>query len=247
MMVSLRARALASALGSMLAVACGSDPVAPKPVATPAAVRAAYGLLPGSCWRYRYSLAGSTLYANITATGPDTNIVAGKTVYLLRYQLDAGGLPTEDYFDTETAPEVRLLRHIEGSSGSTRINKRYEMDPKPLFASFKVDAMKKAILMVGDRFTTDAKPTDLPAEQHVWSVLTSTTVPTAAPFGRRPAYRLNYTLGGTASARYDIAPDFGIANFTDLSGRAHQVCAARVCDSNGACTGAESCTNLVCP
>lgn len=237
------------ALVSLFAFAgCGGDDGPPRETfPAPDVVRTAYGLNAESCWRYRFSRDGNSLFATVTVSGPNMDAVAGRTVYIQKYQLESGGLPTEDYFDTESNGEIRLLRHAEGAQAQNRVTKRYEEDATPpLFAKFKLDRTGQPILDVGERFETNSTPKDLPIERHVWSVLSNAEM-VVTPDGDKAAYKLQYNRETSSTAVYFVVPGFGVARFVDFSGTTHQVCAARVCDGRGACAGADSCASLVCP
>jgi hypothetical protein len=237
-----------AALGAALfLIGCGGEDTPPAPEKpSPAAVRATYGLSPGSCWKYRYSQGGVDLFATVDVEGPNMNAIAGRTVYIRRLRLESGGLPVEDYFDTESNAEIVLLRHVEGRDAASRVTKRYDEDATPpIFARFRNDAMKNAVMRAGDKFETMSTPKDMPAERHVWSVL-AVDEPAMTPMGEMPSYKLQYTRGTSETALYNIVPNFGAASFVDFAGVTHQVCAARVCDAAGACTGADSCSNLTC-
>jgi hypothetical protein len=225
---------------------CGGEDT-PPPVEQPdaPAVRTAYGLNPGSCWKYRYTQTGVDLFANVDVAGPNDTAIAGRTVYVRSFRLEAGGLPTEDYFDTESDSKVRLIRHVEGQ-GTARTTKRYEDNAEPpVFAEYHFNSKKEVIMRQGDKFETLATPKDMAEERHVWSVL-SDEEQIVTPDGTKPGYKLQYTRGTSETALYYVVPEFGVANFIDFAGVTHQVCAARVCDASGACTGSDSCSNLVC-
>lgn len=227
---------------------CGESPPAMKLVPTPEVVRTVYGLGDGSCWKYRFSQGGTNLFATVTLSGPNETAIAGHSVWVRKYQLESGGLPTEDYLEVGEEAEVRLLRHVEGQQDA-RVTRRYEDDPTPpLFARFRYDASAGATLNEGDRFETMPTPKDLPIERHVWTVLSENDT-ASTPGGDQTAYKLQYARGANETAVYHLVPNFGFAKITDFAGVTHQVCAARVCDASGACTGAASCmsSDLVCP
>ena len=81
-------------------------------------------------------------------------------------------------------------------------------------------------------------------ERHVWSVLSNSET-VATPDGTATAYKLSYVRRGD-TALYWTVPGFGLAKFNDFDNKRYQVCAARVCDSAGTCTGAPSCDELNC-
>jgi hypothetical protein len=225
----------------VLAAACGSaQTVPPRETPKPEIVRQTYGLDSGSCWQYK---VGDVPRATVTIAGPDVNAVAGHTVYVEKYQPLAGGLPTEDYFDTEANGEIRLLRHIEGQA-DMRVSKRYDTDPMPpLFARFTLDAMKNAVLSKGDKFEVNTTPMGMAPEHHAWSVLATDDMVSTTE-GMKPAYKLLYNRGNETANSW-IVPGYGVAKFQDFTGAFHQVCAARVCDAQGTCSGAD-CASLAC-
>lgn len=240
-----------------LLAACGGDDPPPKEVPSPAQVRSYFGINTESCFRYAYSAGGATVYARISYSGPNMTSIAGKTVYLRAYSKESGGLPEEWFLDTESNAEVRLLRSTEGQGGS-RITRRYETEPQPLFAELAFDKMNQPSVAVGDRFEVESTPkecigngdcTDAPAEKHTWTVLALDRMVTT-PEGMLPAVELEYRVqAGTNAPRvstWSLIPGRGIAKFTDFTGTLHQVCAWRTCDASGACTGAPSCNDLVC-
>lgn len=245
----LRSSAPACVLASLVLAACGEDKPISRPVPSPEVVRNMYGLGDGSCWRYRFAQGGTSLYATVSVSGPNTTAIAGKTVFVRKLQLESGGLPLEDYFDTSADGEVRLLRHVEGQQGD-RVTKRYEDDPEPpLFAKFIVVDADTARLTLGESWETTPTPKELPIERHVWSVL-SETDPVDTPSGEQPSYKLNYNRsaggGAMATSTFNVVPGFGVARFVDFDGTMYQVCDARVCDAAGTCTGAASCDALAC-
>jgi hypothetical protein len=65
--------------------------------------------------------------------------------------------------------------------------------------------------------------------------------------GEAAAVTMDYRKNGIPSTWW-LVPGYGFAKFQNFDGTTYQVCAARVCDSTGACTGAPDCTNnLDCP
>lgn len=242
---------------AVLTLACGSDEVPPKEVPSPAQVRSYFGINTDSCFRYAYSAGGATVYARISYTGPNMTSIAGKTVFVRAYSKESGGLPEEWFLNTESNGQVRLLRSTEGQGGS-RITRRYETEPQPLFAELVFDKMNQPGVAVGDRFEVEATPkacigngdcTDAPTEKHTWTVLALDRMVTT-PEGQVPAVELEYRVQAGADAprvsTYSLVPGKGIAKFTDFTGTLHQVCAWRTCDAAGACTGAASCNDLIC-
>jgi hypothetical protein len=202
----------------------------------------------------------------VSYVGPNTNSIAGKTVYVRNLTRDSGGSPEEWFLDTETAPEIHLLRGTEGQNRpnanppESRITRRYETDPTPLFADAIFDKMNKVVLEVGTRFEADVTPNVCvgsgecapgEVEKHTWQVLSDNEM-VATPEGMLASYALEYrlTIGSAAPkiSRYSLVPGKGVAKFTDFAGTIHQACAWHVCDSAG-CTGKPSCsgTDLLCP
>jgi hypothetical protein len=237
--MSVFSRALALlALGS--ASACGGTDMPPaKMVPTPDQVRTTYGLTDQSCWVYCYTDVASNakLTNTISVAGPDMNAIAGKTVYVEKNQLAAGGLPTEDYFDTESNAEILLLRHIEGAA-DMRIDKRYDMDPTPpIFAKFSFDKKKNVVLNVGDVYDVMTTPMGMPAEHHVWSVLGFSDVVKTST-GSATAYKMRYSVG-SSSRLFWIVPTFGVAKYEDENQQTHQVVASG--NGQGACNTVPTC------
>ena len=227
---------------------CGGREMPPVEVPTKEQVRDFYALNADSCWLYAYN---NNLRLSITVSQPNDRVIAGKTVYIVKFnRLTGGGLPDEWYLDAETAPEIRLLRNVSGASEDVRMTSRYEMTG-PLFAKFVFDAMKQTTLMVGERFETETMPLDrdgnaLPLEQHRWTVQSNTEMVTTSD-GMKAAVTLDYRKNGTPSTWW-LVPGYGFAKFQSFDGTTYQVCDARVCDSTGACTGAPDCaTMLDCP
>jgi hypothetical protein len=80
--------------------------------------------------------------------------------------------------------------------------------------------------------------------EHKWVVL-NRMASVATSSGAASAIEMTYKHG-TKLSTYRLVPGYGMASFIDSTNTSYQVCAARVCDSSGACTGASSCANLVC-
>jgi hypothetical protein len=230
------------ALGTaLLAGACGGDPPPPKEVPAGDIVRTLYGLNPGSC--YRYEQLGQRLYATFDVAGPNTNSIAGRTVYVRSYRLDAGGRPVEEYFATDAEGEIRLIRKVDNMGNVSR----YEMDEvAPLFAKFEYNIKKEALMKTGDRFMVTAQPKDLPAEMHEWTVKSDAKMIVTTD-GEKVGYDLQYRINAGTPSTWQIVPGYGVASFVDFNGVTHQVCDARICDASGVCTGAADCLQLACP
>jgi hypothetical protein len=204
-------------------------------------VRTMYGLNPGSC--YRYLQLGKNLYATFDISGPNTNSIAGRTVYVRKYSLDAGGRPVEEYFSTDDKGEIRLIRHVDNMGNVLR----YETDDvAPLFAKFTYNTKHEAIMKTGDRFEVTAMPKDAPAEMHEWTVKSDAKMIAVLNGDQQVGYDLQYRINSAMTTTWQIVPGFGVASFTDTDNTTHQVCDARVCDASGACTGRDSCANLAC-
>ncbi len=239
-------RLIAVCIAAPLAIACGEDePATPDPVPSAAQVRDFWGLGPDSCWRYRRpsSAGGLSTFANVTVKPPNTQVIAGKTVYIRSYRPDSSGAPTlEQYFDSEGAPNLVLARSIDGV-GMDRVVKTYDASP-PLFGRFEFGEAN-AIEFHARTFETDSTPKDGTAENHKWVVFDPESV--ATHDGMADAIKLSYTTGGK-TANFFLVPGYGFAKFTDFDGVPHQVCAARVCNDAGVCTGVASCNSqdLLC-
>lgn len=239
--------AVFASLASLASVAgCGEDPAPVDPVPTAAEVRSYWGLNPGSCYRYRYTPAGAQIPAHGTMTilGPNTQRIAGKTVYIQSFQLDVGGEPGEFLLDADTTPgELRLLQFGEGS-GPMRVTQTYDESP-PLWTKLEY-AADGSVDFADDVFTTQSTPRGgSGAVEHKWIVLNKADM-AATPDGVKPAVKLSYSRSGIGTSFYYLVPGFGIANFTDSNNTTYQVCAARVCDASNNCTGAPSCAELMC-
>jgi hypothetical protein len=235
-------------LALLFALGCGGRERPPVELATKEQVRDFYALNADSCWLYRFN---DNLRLSITVSAPNDRVIAGKTVYIMKFnRLTGGGLPDEWYLDAETRPEIRLLRSVVGASEDVRMTSRYETTG-PLFAKFELDAMKQAILEVGERFETETTPLDkdgnaLELEQHRWTVQSNTEMVTTSD-GEKTAVTLDYRKNGTPSTWW-LVPGYGFAKFQSFDGTTYQVCDARVCDSTGACTGAPDCQSMLdCP
>lgn len=228
-------------------VGCGGREKPPVEIPTKEQARDFYALNAESCWLYRYN---QDLRLSITVSPPNDRVIAGETVYIMKFnRVTGGGLPDEWYLDAETDAEIRLLRSVVGSTQETRVTSRYET-VAPLFAKFVLDPMKNASLELGARFETETAPLDqdgneLPLEQHRWTVQQLDEMVTTSS-GSAAAVTLEYRKDGMTST-YWLVPGYGFAKFLDFAGTTYQVCDARVCDSTGACTGAADCAQLDCP
>jgi hypothetical protein len=229
--------------------ACGSDPPPVDPTPTAAQVRDFWGLNPGSCWVYRYRPSGQVtdIFASVSISGPDTVRISGKTVYVLTYQ-PAASQASEYVLDVDSTPgEIRLARTSEGS-GAMRVTTTYLAEPRPLWAAFDLDAASSTLKLNDSRFTTSATPEGGGAAiDHQWVVLNEMDTAAVAGGMAQTAIKLSYTRSDAATSNWWLVPGYGMARFTDNASLDHQVCASRVCDAANNCTGAPSCTNLVCP
>ncbi len=242
--------ALASA--SLLLSACGEREIPVKEVPKSEEVRDFYGLGNGSCWRYRYSINGSTVFARASVQGPNTQSIAGESLFELRFTEAGGGQPQEWYLNAEADGEIRLARTAEGVAAS-RVIKTYEdKATRPTFLKMDYDMANAAIVRAGDRFENDATPTIDGAagdvENHVW-VVNSVNEPVNTPDGSKESVSLTYRkrIGSeTLTANYNLVPGLGFAKIVNAQGVTFQVCDQRVCDSQGNCVGANSCDELTC-
>lgn len=226
----------------------GGDDGPPKAAVPPAAVRDFTGLVDGNCWRYRYARSGSTLFTNVSISGPNEMVIAGAKVYLRQTVNDGGGFPDVEYLDTEHDGEVRLLRLDTTGSNGMRLSKRYETPPVPTIVRFLRTADGTVVLPAGSRIELESTPVDGQLERHAWRVSTEPEM-VQLPDGPAEAIRLEYRYtegANTWTAFYSLVPGKGFAKIVDFQGTTYQVCAQRVCDSGGNCTGAPDC-NLSCP
>lgn len=247
-------------IGPLLALSlasCGDDefPTTERP--GPDAVRAYYGLGGGSCLRYRYSSGGNTLFARVDVKGPDEQRVAGETVYVWEFrETEAGGFPDE-WLLIPGEGELRLVRSTFGATQQERVTYRYEDADRPLFAQLELDDGE--IIFEPGPFETLTTPERCPVQDeacttpeapfsHVWTVLDDQGM-AVTPTGTSTAVELNYEVereGVAESWRYSLVPNFGFARMISPDGITYQVCAARICDGAGTCTGAPSCDELTC-
>lgn len=250
------AAGLALTLGA-LAGCSGDDP---PPIQTPTSeeIRDFFAYNPGSCWRYRFSQGGATLFATATMQGPDDTFVAGETLYSREFRLDSGGFPTVWRLDTETAGQVRLLQSVGGDTQAERETRTYQAMP-PIFANIEYAfGTTELEVEAGQRFETTTTPevcsvssgecTMDVSEEHEWTV-TSTMANVNTPDGDQQAFRWQYRIQTdteTTTRIYNIVPGRGVANFVEADGTQYQVCDWRVCDSAGNCVGAPSCDALSC-
>lgn len=251
----MRIFAFAGLFGAVFAgLGCGGREQPPEEKPSKEEVRAAYALNGGSCWLYKYSLGGADQLLSISVSEPNDRVIANEVVYVVSfYRVTGGGLPDKWYLDAESDAEIRLLRSDVGRSEAEQVVSQYKGEA-PLFARFVYDDTKQAILEQGARFESTTTPVDKDGndkapEQHRWTVLPKTMVPTTE--GDAEAYELQYekTVGdmNPQIAAYHLVPGYGFAKFEDFDGNIYHVCDARVCDGSGACTGADDCLNLQCP
>lgn len=239
--------------GALLIAACGDEVTnTPPKVPTSQEVRSFWGLNPGSCWTYRYVTGSGQSYAKIDVKGPDSNIIAGKTVYIQGYTVaSAPSTPNELYLDAETAPDLRLARSVEGF-GMMRTTKVFETS-QPLFSTFKYGSDGTTPELSAQVFETTVTPKVIvggvssqgEAERHRWLVTMGMVSAVVHDGSTKTAIELQYTRGAQ-TATYKLVPGYGFASFTDFEQRSHQVCNARICDAAGTCTGATSC-EFNCP
>jgi hypothetical protein len=237
---------LALALGAAALAACGSDPAPTPKVVTAAEVRAFWGLNPGSCWLYR---GDTEVVAEVT--GPDSVSVAGRTVYLLQFRSLSGGLPREYRLDADSEPgKLLLARLTEGATAQTRVDALYQA-PLPVWSTLTYDRAGALVFNEGElietvttpRATTE-NPSPMPESHRVTVRDRMKTVGTST--GSAAAINIAYERAGK-TAIWNLVPNYGIALFTQ-DGVEHQVCAARICDAQGNCTGAADCRGaLACP
>lgn len=226
--------------------ACGSDPAPTPKVVTAAEMRAFWGLNPGSCWLYR---GASEVVAEVV--GPDTVAVAGRTVYVLRFRALSGGLANEYRLDADSEPgKLLLARLTEGVTAQTRVDALYQ-EPLPVWSTLTYDKAGALVFNAGDLIETVTTPrptTEVPSpmpESHRVTVRDRMKA-VGTSSGAASAINIAYEHGGK-TAIWNLVPNYGIALFTQ-DGIEHQVCAARLCDAQGNCTGAANCLGaLACP
>lgn len=252
--------AAVSALGL---AACGDSGETPEPQkVTAAEARDFYGMNPGSCWRYR--LPDSS---QVTVSLEETEAaLTGYRLIKRSYVTQASSLAEEQYFDFESTPgEVRLLREVTGFDAASRSTKTFvEYRPEadregtvgPGVLYFALEYTRAGVLQPKTgSYTTATTPlvasassgtvVRAEAESHEWTRLGEEQV--ATPDGMQNATLYNYARPGGRNARYALVSGFGYARLQDFDNVTHQVCAARVCKSDGTCTGAASCLELTCP
>lgn len=244
-------------------LACGDSGETPQPkTVTAAETRDYYGMNPGSCWRYRRPDS-----SQVTVSLEETEAaLSGYRLIKRSYVTQASSLAEEQYFDFETTPgEVRLLREVTGFDAASRSTKTFveyrpeadregEVGPGVLY--FALEYTRDDVLQPkAGSYTTATTPLvagassgtvmRVDAESHEWTRLGEEQV--ATPDGMQPATLYNYARPGGRNARYALVSGFGYARIQDFDNVTHQVCAARVCKSDGTCTGAASCLELTCP
>ncbi|MBI2374715.1 MAG: hypothetical protein HYV07_12025 [Deltaproteobacteria bacterium] len=230
---------------------CGGDGGTPKDdLPDSAAMRNFLGLTPGSCFTYSFEESSTRGYATVAISGPNESVVAGAKVYVHDYQRAGLGGGLKTYLDAETGGEVRVRRWTMGA-GATVDDRRYDSDPRPLFA--KLELTSGEVGYPERSFEVTATPkvpdgtgfVDGTAELHRW-VIQSEDEEVSTTDGPLKAIRLGYTRGDQ-TALYWLVPGYGFAQFTDFENRTHSVCDARICDSAGEnCRGPETCI-AACP
>lgn len=230
--------------------ACGGDPPPVVMIPTANQARDFYGLGKGSCWRYRYAAGATSAFTTVSVDGPDDKRVAGKVVWVVSVQPEVGGQPTQYLLDVDTTPGKMFLAQWAEGSGAMRVTETYDTEPRPIFGTFEFDAANKIVFAKADIMQTASTPrkmsdADMPVPiEHKWVVL-NRMANVATSSGAATAIEMTYKHG-TKLSTYRLVPGYGMASFIDSTNTSYQVCAARVCDSSGACTGASSCANLVC-
>lgn len=243
---TLKGLALAAALatGGAALTGCGSDPVPPAKVPTPAEMRSYWGLNPGSCWVYK-DLSGMSAGLTTSVEGPDTVRIAGRTVYVLTQAKSSGGRPNELVLDTETNGQMFLARSTDGSV-TPSVVETYLTDPRPVWGVLEYDRAGALVFGPDGTFESAATPKDgAAAIAHKWTIANREKA-VATPDGPGTGIELRYSKNGTLEATYDLVPNFGMAHI-QLDGVEYQVCQARVCDAAGVCTGVPTCAGVVCP
>ena len=224
-------------------------------------MRDLYGMNAGSCYRYR--LPDSTL-VDVSFEANDGIVITDRNLMKRTYLKPGQGLEQEEYYDFESTPgEVLLVRVVSGATGADRSTKSFveyrpELDregtvgPGVVVFSAQYDRQNALVINPGP-YTTATTPLvsaagttmRVEAETHEWSRLGEE--PVTIPEGMATAVTYNYQRPGGENARFAWVSGFGMARIQDFSNVAHQVCAARVCKSDGSCTGAASCQDLTCP
>ncbi len=239
------------ALAMLAPSACGgSDPANDKPKPDSRAMRSFLGLTPGSCLTYSFEESSTRGYATVGISGPNDAVVAGATVYVHDYQRAGLGGGIKTYLDAETNGEVRIRRATKGA-GAELDDRRYDADPKPLFAA--LDLKSGEVIYPERAFEVTSTPKvpdgngfkEGTPELHRW-VIQAEDEEVATTDGPQKAIRLGYTRGDEL-ALYWLVPGYGFAQFSDFDGRTHSVCDARICDADGQnCKGPEKCI-AACP
>lgn len=264
-MAQFEGRPVLTLLGAftLASVGCGDSGETPQPkTVTAAEARDYYGMNPGSCWRYRRP-DSSLVTVSIEASDA---VISGYRLMKRSSVSASSSLAEEEYFDFETTPgEVRLLREVTGLSAPERSTKSYveyrpeadregEVGPGVLYFALEYDRQNVLTPKTGS-YSTATTPLvasggsimRAEAETHEWTRLSEEEV--ATPDGMQTATLYNYARPGGRNARYSLVRGFGFARIQDFDNVTHQVCAARVCDAAGNCTGAASCRDeeLTCP
>ncbi len=241
---TLRAGLGLAALATAL-TGCGSDPVPPPKVPTPAEMRTYWGLNPGSCWVYK-DLSGMSAGLTTSVEGPDTVRIAGRTTYVLTQSKSSGGIPNVLLFDTDTTPGEMYLARISDGSKTPAVTDTYLTDPRPVWGLLEYDRAGALVFGVDGTFESASTPQGGSAPvAHKWTVA-NRAKPVATPEGMNTGLELRYSKDGALTATYDLVPNYGMARI-QLDGVEYQLCQARVCDAAGACTGAPTCAGVVCP
>jgi hypothetical protein len=250
---------LVAGLGSAGALsACGDEPLPTEPVPTADEVRTYFGLTAGSCVAYRFGAGRSPATSQVQ--GPDTAVVAGRTVFRRTFSLPSGGFADEQFFEPREDGELRLLRFdtsVEQSGSTERQSKRYPDDEAPLFARLGYDDDMQPRLEQGDRFEVTTTPTmqrvgEPRTERHQVVVQRTDVDVSFVPYtdasdtGVDLIYTRQVGTEAEVNTQLTVLPGRGIVQIVE-GGRTYVACDLRACDAAGEnCVGADACTQMSC-
>ena len=138
-----------------------------------------------------------------------------------------------------------LIHRTKGNG----VSRRMDSEAKPTIGIFEKDNLNNTIqfdasgsyenTVTEEICDTTGAGCETSEEGHRWLVV-SRAATAETPMGEQTGFSLQYDAHGL-TRRFTLVPDFGFTNLTDELGVSYQVCAARVCDAAGTCTGASAC------